>query len=574
VASQTLEFAFADKEREEGEPAWTNRKGKNMTNKTRILPSIALTAIVAWLGTSPLVANANANILVPRGSQTLYFNEADIGTAPGMVGSISKAPVHGALTFDGSSFQFTPALSFWTVGGDHFEVTMSGLGPTANKVVTLTAASSASEVFQTSFEPGDPLPFPRANGSSLNIGPEGAVVFENGILLQAGPSAPNRAGGYDWTDMAFSPVCQTLDPVCLGGGNGGSGEIHVTLEEPPPPLQGFAPSFVTLLRAVDASGTAIADLQLSFDGIQTATLQAKLVTDLDGDILVTGGPNPVTIGTAVAHRLRLDVWTGLAGGLMVSIDDRVVLSLQDYSVTRLIDGFDLGMLDGVSASSFDLNVDHLRVTTNGEAPDGVIELADNFLGGLGSWAEVWEVAGPISADGDLEVTITDSSAWASFLRDPAPSQAKRYHVRFKADTSLLTMPIGGQMYMLVGYPDDPVANNHLQLRLRRAGNDFEIRADAKDDSGSLHATAWHLLPRGEHVIEAQWRAATAVGTADGYIRFFVDGVYQDEAPHIPNAGRVIETIRFGLLGVDTATSGTITYDDFVSWTDTREQQAP
>ena len=473
---------------------------------------------------------------------------------------VVEPATHGSISVDhvAEELVFTPDFDFWGLSHDRFVISWTAIG--TPKVTVLLVSSDQSLDLVTSFEIGEPLP--DGTGDSLDISSAGVLVGDRGIYREVSPQSNVGFGSFGW---------QTLGTVEPGEptGNGASGEIVILIDTPPPGGGGFFsdPGFWSLFGAYDTAGNMIAEIQVGYDDLNENTL-------LRGNFDDSGNGNSLSTGDVIlsagVHRLRLEAWTNEDGGLRIFVDDLPVLGLGSPPnlLGSAFDGLALGQLSGAPLVEQTTRIDHLRVARGIEQPYWDLVVADDFDGDLTAWANIVDNAGQVSTEAaseTLHLDLVGALGSESYLRDPTPSAAAELSVRFSVDTTSLTMAAGDLMFIQAGYSGSPGPANHVQMRMKSAGNDFEIRAEAKDDSGALSTTAWQPLSRGEHTLELRWRAATASDVEDGYVRLFLDGAFADQALGLQNAGRRVETLRLGAIGVDSGTHGLLVFDDYVSW---------
>ena len=88
---------------------------------------------------------------------------------------------------------------------------------------------------------------------------------------------------------------------------------------------------------------------------------------------------------------------------------------------------------------------------------------------------------------------------------------------------------------------------------------------ALSDNATWVNTAWVTLSDAPHVIELDWRAATAVGANNGGLTFWLDDVRKASLATINNDTSEIDRVRLGAVGgVDDTTRGTYFFDAFKS----------
>jgi hypothetical protein len=79
------------------------------------------------------------------------------------------------------------------------------------------------------------------------------------------------------------------------------------------------------------------------------------------------------------------------------------------------------------------------------------------------------------------------------------------------------------------------------------------------------AGSWFTISDGPHPIEIDWQAAASAGANNGYLSLWIDNALNQTRGSLDNDTLRVEEVRLGpLQGIDSATSGTEIFDDFVS----------
>jgi len=195
--------------------------------------------------------------------------------------------------------------------------------------------------------------------------------------------------------------------------------------------------------------------------------------------------------------------------------------------------------------------------------------ADGFESGdFSSWTAI--------VDGENDLSVSSSAALvganglaalidnrtAMYLRDDTPLNETRYRARFYFDPNSLTMGQGNTHRILAARNAN---TDVIRVELRFAGGTYQIRAGLRTDGGSYVFTTWYAISDAPHVIEFDWQAATDSGANNGYLSLWLDNVLNQTHNGIDNDTLRIEEVRLGpLSNIDSATSGTEFFDDFVS----------
>jgi hypothetical protein len=195
------------------------------------------------------------------------------------------------------------------------------------------------------------------------------------------------------------------------------------------------------------------------------------------------------------------------------------------------DGFESGNLSAWTSSSID-------------AGDLSVSTAAALVGGQG-----------------LQAAVDDNSL--IYLTDDSSTAEPRYRARFYFDPNSIVMTSGDAFFLFKGFAG--ISNDVLQVELRNSSGAYQIRAKVLNDSSAFVNTNWFMISDAPHVIELEWRAATAVGANDGGLTLWIDGTQQADLTTVDNDTWRIDRARLGAVaGVDTGTRGTSYFDAFES----------
>ena len=196
--------------------------------------------------------------------------------------------------------------------------------------------------------------------------------------------------------------------------------------------------------------------------------------------------------------------------------------------------------------------------------------ADSFeSGNLSAWTASVVDAGDLSvAPGaalvgsqGLQAVIDDVNVLS--VTSDHPNLEPRYRVRFYFDPNSISMASGNAHIILRGYSGSSTVV--LRVEFGYSGTAYQFRAGLMDDGTTWTETNWVTLSDAPHAIELDWRAATSVGSNNGGLTLWLDGVQQADLTGIDNDTRRIDKALLGALaGMDTGTIGTYYFDAFES----------
>jgi hypothetical protein len=153
---------------------------------------------------------------------------------------------------------------------------------------------------------------------------------------------------------------------------------------------------------------------------------------------------------------------------------------------------------------------------------------------------------------------------ALYVTDERPNAETRYRARFYFDPNSIVMGNGEAHFIFQGLA--VVGNNQVQvirLEVGYAVPTYRLRAHVMTDAGTFSLSGWVPFSDAPHVLELDWRAASAVGANDGGLTLWLDGVQQINLTGLDNDTRRIDRIRLGTIsGVDTGTRGSYFIDVF------------
>jgi hypothetical protein len=105
----------------------------------------------------------------------------------------------------------------------------------------------------------------------------------------------------------------------------------------------------------------------------------------------------------------------------------------------------------------------------------------------------------------------------------------------------------------------------LRVKFRYYASQYQLRAEAVNDSNGWSQTAWAAVSDAPHFVEIAWQAASTAGANHGVLTFWVDDSQQGSFTNIDNDTRRIDYAQFGIVGgVDNGSRGTMYFDEFKS----------
>lgn len=162
----------------------------------------------------------------------------------------------------------------------------------------------------------------------------------------------------------------------------------------------------------------------------------------------------------------------------------------------------------------------------------------------------------------MQAAITNNNA--KYVVNNSPVAETKYRARFYFDPNTITMTSGNAHYLFYGL--DASANVVVRLEMQRSGSLYQVRASVRNNASTWSNTAWFTISDAPHVVQVEWRAATAAGANNGSVSLALDGVTQGSVTNVANDTRRIESVQLGAVaGIDSGTRGTYYFDAFESY---------
>jgi RHS repeat-associated protein len=215
-----------------------------------------------------------------------------------------------------------------------------------------------------------------------------------------------------------------------------------------------------------------------------------------------------------------------------------------------------------------------RNSSSGKVNPALISQSSNHIfadGFESSSLSAWDWAE--TDGGDLSVTTTAAAIGAYGMQavindtntikvyDYSPAGEKHYSVRFYLDPNSVSIPTGS-LYILTGTS----INWAFCLYLEQIGTDYRLTTCGREDNSDWYDGKPVYIQDQWQSIEMEWKAASAVGANDGYLRLYVNDVLMDEAANLDTDTLGINDVTLGVGDIPAGTSGTIYFDGFESRT--------
>lgn len=206
--------------------------------------------------------------------------------------------------------------------------------------------------------------------------------------------------------------------------------------------------------------------------------------------------------------------------------------------------------------------------------------ADGFeTGNLLAWTASVTDAGDLSVSpaaaligaNGLQAVVDDNSA--IYVTDDRPNAEPRYRARFYFDPNSIPMASTNDHFIFYGYAGTSTVV--VRVNFRYATPNYQLRVGIINDSGTWTNSSLFIISDAPHIVEIDWRAASAAGANDGGVTLWIDEVQRANLTGVDNDTRRIDRVRLGAVaGIDTGTRGTYYFDAFESRRQTYIGPAP
>ncbi len=208
-------------------------------------------------------------------------------------------------------------------------------------------------------------------------------------------------------------------------------------------------------------------------------------------------------------------------------------------------------------------------TTVTEAPETYIFMDGFDSSYLSAWSSSQTDGGDLSVDEllifgsrfGMQSLVDDGTP--IYVQDDSPEKEPQYYAGFVFDPNSVVMSDGSSHAIFsTGQASGPAP---VKIALGWVNGAYVLQAGVYDEESGYKVSPLVSINENVHSIEIYWQAASEVGASDGQFSFWVDSVEYANLTNINNATQRVEYVRLGAVsGVDSSTSGSIHFDDFVS----------
>jgi len=205
------------------------------------------------------------------------------------------------------------------------------------------------------------------------------------------------------------------------------------------------------------------------------------------------------------------------------------------------------------------------------APAQATVFEDGFESGdLSRWATAKTDGGDLRASAaaalsgtfGLEAIVDDAK---SIYVETASSAGNEYYARFLVRVSASIRRKDGVAGMIALRAAEDKARRLFTILLRRAPDGtVALQGVVFPDVGTPVRTVLRGLDETPHLVEVEWRRASAPNANDGLFRLWVDGEPAGDSSSLPHTAFTAGSVRLGVLNPSGGVSGAIHFDDFRS----------
>jgi hypothetical protein len=165
----------------------------------------------------------------------------------------------------------------------------------------------------------------------------------------------------------------------------------------------------------------------------------------------------------------------------------------------------------------------------------------------------------------LQAVVNDTSAL--FVEDDRPADENVYRARFRFDPNGFD-PGEAQGHfrtrIFIAFEEAPT-RRLMAIVLRRLSGQFSLMGRTRLDDNRQVDTGFKPITDAPHVVELEWRRASAPGANDGRFQLWIDGATASLLTGLDNDRSAVDFARMGALSVKVGASGTLYWDDFTFW---------
>lgn len=164
----------------------------------------------------------------------------------------------------------------------------------------------------------------------------------------------------------------------------------------------------------------------------------------------------------------------------------------------------------------------------------------------------------------MQALIDDTTALK--VVDSSPAAENHYRARFYFHPNSISMNSGSAHFIFDGI-DNYYDWVLFRLELLYESGVYKIRPRVMTDIYTNINGSKYAISNGWHVIEIDWKKSTAPGANNGYLSLWIDGALAGTISNVDNdsLNNLLDEVRLGATaGIDSTTSGSMLFDQFVS----------
>jgi RHS repeat-associated protein len=148
--------------------------------------------------------------------------------------------------------------------------------------------------------------------------------------------------------------------------------------------------------------------------------------------------------------------------------------------------------------------------------------------------------------------------------DTSLADETQYRARFYFHPNSLSMNNNTAHFIFDGIDDDN-GTAFFRLELLYESGVYKLRPRILKDNYASVTGSKYTISNAWHVIEIDWKKASAAGANDGYLALWIDDVFVGTIANVDNDLWTLDRVQLGATGgIDSTTSGSMLFDNFES----------
>lgn len=197
---------------------------------------------------------------------------------------------------------------------------------------------------------------------------------------------------------------------------------------------------------------------------------------------------------------------------------------------------------------------------------GAVEVSSGTVTFRGGRQVILKNGFSVASGASFTAQIDSSLPREAFVGDHSPVAETTYSATFSAKIDNLSLGSSEEMELFTAYDSLGTPQLRVMLKFNAMLSEKRMFVEARQDNGSFASTAGNeaLVSNGWHTVQINWSAASGVGQNDGQLDFLLDDVAQPGLSSLDNDLATVDFIRWGGIGVEVNTTGSVDLDEFTS----------